>query len=228
MNVRHMNVRGAHIFAIRPPMAEERSTRRGRPELPVDETTAGGRLHALRKGARLNQQDLADALNVDRSMISKYEAGEHFMPDPFIERVSQHFGVTPAFVRYGDTESRMAQVRGLVGAGGRIEAIDHPPWRYVEVPASWTDAVALQISGDSGYPVYADGDVVVIRGEQRLLEEEFLNRMAVVETDDGLGLMKRVRRGRAPGLYTLESLNAPPVEDVMLRSARPVKAHLPR
>ncbi len=161
-------------------------------------------------------------------MISKYESGLHEIPDHFIERASQHFGVTPAFIRYGDTENRMAQVAGLVGAGGRIEAIHLPPFRYVEVPASWRDAYALEISGTSGFPLYAEGDVVVIRGEQRLLEEEFLNRMAVVETDDGMGLLKRVRRGSGPGLYTLESLNAPPIEDVRLHSARPVRAHLPR
>lgn len=223
-----MNVRAAHIFAIRPFMAETRNTRRGRPEIPVDESTAGGRLRALRSGAKVAQDVLAEELGIDRSMISKYETDTHEMPDYIIERVSQRFGVTAAFVRYGDTENRMAQVRGLVGAGAHIEAIDQPPWRYVEVPASWADAAAFEISGTSCYPDYEDGDIVVVRGGQRLEESEFLNRTCVVETVDGLGLLKKVRRGAEPGLYTLESRNAPPIEDVRIASARPIRAHLPR
>ncbi len=209
-------------------MSERRNVRPGRPELPVNEATAGGRLRALRKGSKLSQDEAGELLHVDRSMISKYESGEHEMSDDFVERVSQQFGVTPAFIRYGDTEARMAQVRGLVGAGGRIEAIDRPPWRYVEVPASWRDAVGFEISGTSGYPLYADGDIVVVRGAQRLEETEFLGRMAVVETADGLGMLKKVRRGSEPGLYTLDSLNAPPIEDVALFSARPVRMHFAR
>lgn len=161
-------------------------------------------------------------------MISRYEKGEHDMTDAFVLRAAQHFGVTPAFLRYGDTENRMAKVIGLVGAGAHVEAIEQPPWRWVEVPASWDDVTALQISGTSCYPVYEDGDTVIVRGPRRRIEDEFLNRVAVVETDDGLGLLKKVRRGSGPGLYTLESPNAPPIEDVQLRSARPVRMHLPR
>lgn len=223
-----MNVREAHIVAIRPFMAGPRSNSApiGRPPLPVDEATAGGRLRALRVGAKMGQGDVAERLGVGRPMISKYETGDHPMPDYVVERAGQLFGVTAAFIRYGDTESRMAQVRGRVGAGAHIEAIEAPPWRYVEVPASWTDALPLAVVGLSCYPIYEDGDIIVVRGEQRLLEDEFLGKMCVVETADGLGLVKRVRRGSAPGLFTLESPNAPPIEDVALISARPVKAAL--
>jgi transcriptional regulator with XRE-family HTH domain len=176
----------------------------------------------------MNQDALAEKLGVTRPQVSKYEANAHEPSDHVVERAARLFGVTPAYIRYGDADSRMAQVRGLVGAGAQIEAIDHPPFSYVEVVASWTDAYALRIAGLSGYPIYDDGDVIIIRGEQRLIEEEFLNRMCVVETADGLGYLKRVRRGSGPGLYTLESLNAPPIENVRLVSARPVTAHLPK
>lgn len=222
-----MNVRVAHIVAYRPFMAAAKSRpAMGRPPLPVDETTTGGRLRALRVGAHLGQEDLATDLGVSRTNISKYESGAQQIPDYVVERASQRFGVTQAFIRYGDTDARMVQVRGRVGAGAHIEAIDAPPWRYVEVPASWTDALALQVDGLSNWPVYEDGDFLVIRGEQRLREEEFLGKMCVVETADGLGLVKRVRRGSAPGFYTLESVNAPPIEDVALASARPVRLKL--
>lgn len=222
-----MNVRAAHIVEYRPFMnAGKPRPAMGRPPLPVDEATPGGRLRALRIGAKLGQEDLAVDLGVSRTNISKYEAGFQQMPDYVLERASQRFAVTQAFIRYGETDERMVQVRGKVGAGAHIEAIDAPPWRYVEVPASWTDAIALQVDGVSNWPVYEDGDFLVIRGEQRLREDECLGKMCVVETADGLGLVKRVRRGSTPGLYTLESVNAPPLEDVPLISARPVRLKL--
>jgi transcriptional regulator with XRE-family HTH domain len=198
----------------------------GRPPLPVEQGTPGARLRALRGGARQDQDEAASHLGVTRSTLSRYEAGVIPMPDYIVERASQLYGVTPGFIRYGDTESRMTRVVGRVGAGAHIEAIEAPPWRYVEVPASWGDAVALEIDGLSNYPVYEDRDVIVIRGEQRLNEGEFLGKMCVVETDDGLGLVKRVRRGSEPGRYTLESINAPPIENVALVSARPVRLRL--
>lgn len=199
----------------------------GRPALPVDEATPGGRLRALRSGAKMTQEDLASRLHVERAAVSRYETGGIAgIPDHIIERAAQVFGVTPAFLRYGDTESRMVPVRGRVGAGSHVEAIEAPPWRFVEIPASWDDALALEIEGTSAYPLYEDKDVIVVRGEHRLIEGEFVGKMCLVETRDGLGLVKRVRRGSASGLYTLESLNAPPIEDVTLFSARPVKLHL--
>lgn len=195
---------------------------------PVEEDTPGGRLRALRIAAGESQDVLAGQLNISRTQVTKYENDQHAMPDHVLSAAARHFGVTESFLRYGDVDGRLAKVVGIVGAGGHVEAIEQPPWRYVEVPAGWTDAVALQIQGLSCYPMYDDGDDIVIRGERRLEPDEILNRMCVVETQDGLGLVKRVRRGSRPGVFTLESPNAPPIEDVALSSARPVRLHVPR
>lgn len=225
-----MNVHYVHKLGIRPLMVRPANPRGpvGRPESQVDETTVGGRLRALRKGARKGQEEVADDLGVTRSTLSRYETNEYPVPDHVIERAAQLYIVTPAYIRYGDTTSRMARVFGRVGAGAQVEAIEQPPWRFVEVPASWEDAVALEVTGLSCYPTYDDGDDIVIRGERRIVESEILGRMCVVETADGLGLVKRVRRGKTPGLFNLESPNAPTIEDVPLLSARPVRMHLQR
>ncbi|WP_374572577.1 helix-turn-helix transcriptional regulator [Phenylobacterium sp.] len=210
-------------------MAEPRKPRSpsGRPANPVDTNTPGGRLRALRDDFGLNQEQLAEVAGVTRSVVSRYEIGNLDIPDPVILRLARRFGVTPSFLRYGD-RTQMAPVMGFVGAGGHVEAAEGAPIRHVEIPSSWSDALALQVKGLSCYPIYEDGDALVIRGAQRLAEDEFLNRMSVVETADGLGLVKRVRRGSASGLYTLESPNAPPIEDVRLTSARPICLHIPK
>lgn len=223
-----MNVRAANIAAIRVGMSPVSRPRRGRNPLPTDEATPGGRLRALRDGAKVGQEELAADIGVTRPMISKYESNAHAMPDYVVERIAQRFGVTAAFIRYGDVSSRMAPVVGFVGAGARVEAVEQAPSRFVEVPASWGDAGALEIQGLSCYPIYEEGDIIVIRGEQRLVEGEILGKMCVVETADGVGLVKRVRRGATPGCYDLESPNAPTLEDVPLASARPVRLHVPK
>lgn len=209
-------------------MSPPSKTKRGpyQADRPVSETTPGGRLRGLRVRNKQSQEDLASDLGVSRTQITKYEGGGHDIPDPVIHRASQHFGVTEAWLRYGDTDTRMARVVGTVGAGAHVEAIEHPPFRYVEVPSGWADAIALEVSGDSCWPIYEDGDTIVIRGERRLQDDEILGRMCVVETSDGVGLVKRVRRGSTHSLFTLESPNAPPIEDVRLASARPVKMRL--
>lgn len=200
----------------------------GRPETPVDASSSGGRLRSLRKLAAMDQQALADMLGVSRTQVSKYETNGHPIPDHIVTRAAQLFAVSPSFLRYGDLDNHMARVIGRVGAGGHIEAVQDEQTRYVEVPASWHDAVALEVSGTSCWPVYDDGDDIVIRGDRRLVESEILGKMCVVETIDGLGLVKRVRRGSTEGRYMLESPNAPPIEDVELASARPVRLHAPR
>ena len=226
-----MNVRAANIVWISGGMAKKPTSpnRTGRKANVVVDNTPGGRLRALRLKAGLSQEELADQIGIGRTQITKYEKGTHELPEHVVLRAAMRFAVTPAWVRYGDAEDdRIATVQGLVGAGGHVEAVPYESGRHVEIPASWNDATALQVDGLSCYPLYEDGDIIVVRGEQRLIESEFLNRMCVVETADGRGLVKRVRRGTAAGVYTLESLNAPPIEDVELTSARPVKMHLAR
>lgn len=182
----------------------------------------GFRIRELREESGLKQDDLADKAGLSRTQISKAETGYGGLSDPAVERIADVLGVTPAFLRYGDRQ-RMIQVTGLVGAYARVEAMPHDRPRWVQVPADWTDAFALEVVGDSCWPTYSPGDILVARGERRLNSGEIVGRMCVVETADGLSLVKRVRKGSRSGHYHLESPNAPTMEDVPLSSARPVK-----
>lgn len=222
-----MHVRHANIVDIRLGMPAARRAPRQAREV-IDETTLAGRLKALRASAGGTQDDMAEVAGVSRSQYTKYEAAGHDPPEYVLTRLAAHFGVSPSFLRYGPSDSRMLRVSGLVGAGAQIEAGEIYSDRVVEIPASWSDATAYEVRGQSCWPIYDEGDVIVIRGEQRFNEQECLGRMCLVETADGIGLVKRLRRGTREGLYTLESPNAPPIDDVAITSARPVKLHLQR
>lgn len=124
----------------------------------------------------------------------------------------------------------MVKIVGRVGAGARVEAIEDMSQEPIALPGELEDASAYWVEGDSCSPVFEPGDVLVVRGPGRADEGEFLNRYCVVETDDGLGWVKRVTRGMTvPGrgrLYNLESDNADPIQNQQIKSARPVLLRL--
>ncbi len=218
-------MRSTHTCRIPFAMNESATRGKGRPASPVPATTPGGRLRQLRKGAKMSQDELGVELLIDRSMVSKYESGEHPIPPGVLDRAGQLFGKTPAFILYGDTFTRMARVDGYVGAGTRVEALAEGAPKFVEVPGTWFDAVAFEIKGDSCYPIYEEGDIIVVRGSPRINPGEFEQKMCVVETEDGIGLVKRVIPV-GDNRYNLESPNAPMILDVALTSARPVKSKI--
>ena len=177
---------------------------------------------------KMTQAQLADALHTTGSTVSRYETNDIPVPEFMVDRLAQLARVTKGYVRDGDTSSRLAPVIGYVGAGAEV----YPPDNDVhlggiEVPASWMDAVALEIRGDSCLPVYAEGGLIVVRGEQRFDPEEALRKMCVLELEDGRGLVKELRRTADPHHFDLWSPNSAPIEDVRIASARPVKAYFP-
>jgi phage repressor protein C with HTH and peptisase S24 domain len=137
----------------------------------------------------------------------------------------------------GDMQARPRGVRraiaigGLVGAGaaimpirentagtGQIDEIELPDEEFLG---------ALEVRGDSQYPRYLDGEIVIYdtrpEGPGRLL-----NRYAVVDTVDGRRLLKILRKMPHPGRFRLESHNAVPEDDVEIVAAYRVKGTLER
>ncbi len=234
--VRITNVSEAHECRIAWSVSTEATVkRRGRPPAPVDPNTSGGRLRALREAAGLSQDDLAAALQVDRSMISKYEDGRHDMGPEILKRAASRFEVTASFILFGekvDYAHRSAPVVGRVGAGAEVEAIQDANPELIEVPADFADAQAFKVEGESCLPIFEPGDILVVRGSASASEGEFLNRFCVVETDEGLGYVKSVVRGMTvPGqgqLYTLESPNADNIPNVRLKRVRPISMRILR
>lgn len=138
---------------------------------------------------------------------------------------------------------RHAQVIGRVGAGAVIEAISGQNFGSVGVPANILDGSAYRVEGDSCYPVFEHGDVIVIEGEQRANPAEFLHRYCVVEVrgdahgDERVGYLKKVLPGVSVTghgqLYNLVSENldeeaAAELQNRVVISARPVVLRIMR
>lgn len=118
----------------------------------------------------------------------------------------------------------MIPMMGHVGAGGRvapIEADDQEPFDHID----WPDPAflgALTVRGESQSPRWGDGEVILFDRRPRA-PADLLGQYAVVDLLDGRRLVKIIKRAsqREPKneFWRLDSLNAPPEDNVRLLSA---------
>jgi repressor LexA len=95
-------------------------------------------------------------------------------------------------------------------------------------PAISGDLEALVVRGDSMLPKYKDGDIIYI--QKQIFEgliEDYLGEDCAVRLKTGETYIKQLMRGSVVGLYTLLSLNAPPMENVEVEWATPIAFILP-
>lgn len=57
------------------------------------ENDLGGKIKTLRTGRKLTQQDVADALGVNRTTISNYEIGRRVPSLTELKRIAEYYGV---------------------------------------------------------------------------------------------------------------------------------------
>jgi hypothetical protein len=128
----------------------------------------------------------------------------------------------------GDPASgNLVRVIGRIGAGAEIqpefEQISPESVYEIEVPFPVsTDAVAFQVEGDSMWPRYDPGDVIIC-WRQGTDAEEVIGWEAAVRTADGKRYLKRIQRGAASGTFDLESHNAAPIRGVRIEWAAEIK-----
>lgn len=123
------------------------------------------------------------------------------------------------------------RVLGYVGAGAEVFAMDdHEKGAgldlvQVDFPVK-PGTVGVVVRGDSMMPMFEDGDLIgYIRDAAG--PDQLLGKICVVKVVDGPTYIKRLKRGSAPGLYTLASANARDIEDVEIEWAARYRFHLP-
>lgn len=204
---------------------------RGRPAARVPTDSPGGRLRGLRRQRGWNQQELADRLRCDRSMVSKYETGEHVMTPDIVERAAALFDVRPGFIQFGEgpppAEPTGIAVIGKVGASAEGDFADDyalgAGGEYIE-PLSAADHIALTVEGDSMVPRFRPGERVIF-GPRYDDPSPLVGQEVMARLKDGRKLLKVLRRGSRDGLFTLYSINTAydAIEDVELKWALPFR-----
>lgn len=171
-------------------------------------------LRELRKNEKLTQTQLAKKLGLAFSTISMYERGDREPDFEIMESIADYFNVSMDYL-HGKIGTKAAvrlpspvttedfttyPVIGDIAAGFDSIAIENWVGDTVEIPNSYLkghpqkDFFVLCIKGDSMYPEYHDGDMVLILKQSTL---EHSGQIGAVMYDDECATLKRVEY--APG-----------------------------
>lgn len=137
------------------------------------------RITVLRKAAGISQVELGRIVGVAQNTISAWERGTREPDHECILILADYFGVSTDYILgRGDAElvppllDRAVvdiNVYGRIPAGVPVEAIEEII-DTEQIPAAWISGgreyFALQVKGDSMYPVYLDGDIVIVRKQE--------------------------------------------------------------
>lgn len=140
---------------------------------------------------------------------------------------------TPAWLLdgTGEAEARFVPIIGRVGAdssGEVIQADSHQGYDMAPVPPGGSaNAAALEVIGDSMPWLAPDGALVYFERQNTPPTPEMVYYNVICELEDGRVLLKRLLRGSAPDLWTLESQIGPPIENVRIRWAAEPTAIIP-
>ena len=137
-------------------------------------------LKTLRIEKNLTQYDLANKLNITKAAISNYENGRRFPDYETLELIADYFNVNIDFLMGREEHPKVdkniefipnmtttkIKVYGSVPAGVPVTAIEDIQGT-VDIPSHWLssgyDYMGIVVKGDSMFPKYQEGDIVVIR-----------------------------------------------------------------
>lgn len=191
------------------------------------------RLKLARTRRYRTAKDAAAALSVPYGTYSGHESGTRGFSETEARQYSAKFRVRLSWLLLEDgamdghgmsKDAQLIPVMGRVGAGAQIEPEFEQvgPEGLFEVEVAIPlppDMIGFEVVGDSMYPRYDDGDVVICSrdGEPQAITH---GDEAAVRTSDGRRYLKKVMR--AGESFDLESHNAPPIRGVGLEWASPV------
>lgn len=177
----------------------------------------GIKFRELREGKKLSYRELADILEVDWSLIGKWEKMNYMPQKITFLKICDFFKVDPNYlldIEPKPTDSNVEFVKpsptvsipvfGNIPAGKPIEACEDI-MSHIEIPEGWTkngqDYFGLLVKGDSMLPEFKEGDTIVLKQQTCCDSGQF----AAVSINKTEVTLKKVRR-QASGI-TLQPLN---------------------
>lgn len=191
-------------------------------------------IRRAREAKGWSQRELSGRIGISQPAIKKIEAGETTQ-SKFLPKIAQVLGIdlsslddslAPGAIVTAH-EPHKVKVVGRIGAGAEIlpEAEQVPPEGLfeIEIPFPVPEAtLAFEVEGDSMWPRYDAGDVVLC-WKEGTNATEIIGWEAAVRTSDGRRFLKRILQGSRARHYDLESYNAPVIRNVKLEWASKVQ-----
>jgi phage repressor protein C with HTH and peptisase S24 domain len=176
--------------------------------------------------------DAARAIGVSPERYQSHENGWSGLSRA-APRYARFFRVSLDWLLTGRGDMKSASdssipIMGVVTAGQTVIPADGEASVLGEMSWPGGDEVhGFRVQGESMYPRFLDGELLLVEAQPKD-PRQLLNGYALVQLTDGRRMVKMLRAGSRPGLYTLESHNAPPEHDVDLLAAWRWRGTLPK
>lgn len=175
--------------------------------------TIGEKIKYLRKQQNITQEELATFAGTTKQTIHKYETGIiSNIPASKIKAMSDKLHTTPAYLMGWESETEQNTtlklhsptvtndhvtfpVIGEIAAGYESIAVEDWSGEKVDIPVSYlkgreiADFFVLGVKGDSMFPIYHDGDKVLILKQSTL---EYSGQVGAVMYNDDCATLKKV------------------------------------
>lgn len=135
----------------------------------------GERIKKLRENAGYGQEEFGKMIGVSKQTMYKYENNiVTNIPSDKIEAIAKAFNISPAYLMGWTDNVEPVKINrdvisipvlGSVPAGVPVEAVEDII-DTIEIPREWlaggAEFIGLKVTGTSMYPMYLEGDAVVI------------------------------------------------------------------
>ena len=164
----------------------------------------GSKIKEFRIKKNIGQEELAEFLHTTPQTISRYELGQRKTGNDILFDLAEYFNVSindffptinydNAIQMNPNEDTIKIPVLGIIKAGIPIEAQEEI-LDYIDIPKSWVKGdkklFGLKISGDSMFPKYQEGDIVIfIRDEDK---EHYNNKDCAVMVNGDDATFKQV------------------------------------
>lgn len=172
------------------------------------------RIRKIRESKQLTLQQVAERARTSHQQIQRLEKGERKLTVEWLQRLADALDTTVSDL-LGSSGDVTVPIIGWVGNGEVVTFDESGELGSTEAPTSDEGVVALVVRGDSMWPKYEDGAVLLFELTDQVAADCF-GRTCVVQTVEGQTFVKRVQPGSEDGRYRLVSLRAPELQDVEL------------
>lgn len=154
-----------------------------------------------------------------------HERGSRPYDDKWAAEYGKAYKTPPEWLLFARNAPRWAWVPVVshVGAGATVIP-ENAPFDFVEPPPGASeDAFALIVRGNSMLPAMSDGDLLICEWRDDPLA--LINRLAVIDLEDGRRFVKRLIRGSEPKSFTLVGMDASLISNVHITRAAEIVWH---
>jgi transcriptional regulator with XRE-family HTH domain len=184
----------------------------------------GANIARIRKMRGLSQAKFGEAVNKGQTTISSWETGRTEPSSDELVQVALALNVEVQALR-GDAQpgggEDLVQIIGTVGADPSGAVIRNTGQQsYDRIPGLGGGRLresALEVRGHSMRGFVDDGGIIYFAEQHPSPTPMMLGQVVVAELENGEIVVKRLLKGSQPGLYDLESINGPTIEDAPIK-----------